>query len=474
MRVVFELECGRARGTPSLLRALALALVLSPAAAPAFANSDPFTGVAAPGGAGIGAFLRAERSPYRGAGTRYDFLPMYLYEGEQIYFHSHSIGLKFGKVANEPRYDVFLRRRFEGTPYRVFPESLAGMARREPGIDFGASAQVGGGWGVAFAEWLHDVSGASRGSELRVGYRYPWRSGRLWVRPHVILGIRNTKLNDYYYGVREDEETPTRPAYAARAGVAPEVGFLAAYSLTERWRLLAGFTVTRWPANIADSPIVDNRAMRQVTLGLMYDLSPPEEQKQWPSGPPLIVRAYNGDSTDCNVLQVAQFRCTSMHTRDRTGVFGFEVGRPLIERVNDWPVDIAGFFGIQRHREEGFQPDFWSVRAYVKTYYYGLPWSSALRTRIGLGLGLSYAQRIPQMEQRDLAERGRNTSKILNTFDPTLDVSVGDLLSIRSLRETYVGVGVSHRSGIFGSSQLLGNVYGGSNYIYAYLETTFR
>jgi outer membrane protein len=285
-----------------------------------------------------------------------------------------------------------------------------------------------------------------------------------------MLNARNGKLNDYYYGVRPDEATASRPQYTAGAGLSPEIGLYAAYSLTERWRVLAGYTVARWPGSVIDSPIVENRFMRQLTVGLMYDLSPDHEA--WPEKRPLIVRAYNGDSTDCHVLLVAELRCTSTHTRDRTGVFGFELGRPFIDRVNGWPVDIAGFVGVQRHREAGFQPDFWSVRAYVKTYYYGFPWDSRVRTRVGLGLGLSYAQKIPLMEVRDLQDRGRNTSKILNTFDPTVDVSVGDLTGVKSLRETYVGFGVSHRSGIFGTSQLLGNVNGGSNYIYAYVETS--
>jgi outer membrane protein len=453
-----------------MLASLAAGTLVGLLAPPVLANSDPFTGVAAPGGAGIGAFVRTERSPYRGAGAQHDFLPMYLYEGERLYFHSHSIGLKFGHVSSEPRFDVFLRRRFEGTPYGDIPESLAGMARREPGIDAGASGQVGGAWGIAFAEILHDVSGASRGSELRLGYRYPWRNGRLWLRPHAILGIRNNPLNNYYYGVRPDEATPSREAYTARGGLAPEIGLYAAYSLSERWRVLAGYTMTRLPPSITQSPIVDTRVQREFTLGLMYDLSP--EHEAWPEHRPLIVRAYNGDSTNCHVLLVAELRCTSTHTADRTGVAGFELGRPFIDRVNGWPVDVAGFLGIQRHREEGFQPDFWSVRAYVKTYFYGFPWDRSLRTRVGLGLGLSYAQKIPLMEQRDLAARGRNTSKLLNTFDPTIDVSVGDLIGSKRLRETYVGFGVSHRSGIFGTSQLLGNVNGGSNYIYTYIETS--
>ena len=40
-------------------------------------------------------------------------------------------------------------------------------------------------------------------------------------------------------------------------------------------------------------------------------------------------------------------------------------------------------------------------------------------------------------------------------------------------KETWLGVGVSHRSGAFGRSQLYGNVNGGSNYIYVSAETTF-
>lgn len=80
---------------------------------------------------------------------------------------------------------------------------------------------------------------------------------------------------------------------------------------------------------------------------------------------------------------------------------------------------------------------------------------------------------MPLAEQRDQALRGRGTSKLLNTFDPTADISLGDVLRVKRLRETYLGVGVSHRSGIFGTSQMFDNVDGGSNYIYGYVESSF-
>ena len=418
----------------------------------------------------VGIGVRAERFPYRDAGTRHDFLPIYLYEGRRFYLHPTSVGLKLGS-SEARRFDVFLRQRLEGHPVEDIPSSLAGMDRRESGIDAGVGAQWGGTWGVLFAEAMRDVSAASKGAEARFGYKYPWRSGNFWLRPYASVGLRSGRLNDYYFGVRAHEATATRPAYTAGSGAMPELGLQAAYRLSERWRILAGATVTRLPKEATASPIIEHRTIRSLTFAFAYDVSP--EHEAWPEKKPLTVRALYGDSTDCDVLKIATLRCTSTHTQDQTGIWGFEIGRPFIDRLNNWPLDIAGFVGATRHREAGLQPDFWELKAYLKAYYYGFPWDKRVRTRIGLGVGLSYADRIPFSEARDLALRGRGTSKILQVFDPTVDFSVGDLLRIKRLRETYLGLGVSHRSGIFGSSRVLGNVNGGSNYIYSYLESTF-
>ena len=94
-----------------------------------------------------------------------------------------------------------------------------------------------------------------------------------------------------------------------------------------------------------------------------------------------------------------------------------------------------------------------------------------MRTRLGMGAGFSLAQRVPYVEERDQAQRGRSTSKLLNYLDPSIDISVGDLIGARALKETYFGLGASHRSGIFGASQMFGNIDGGSNYIYTYIES---
>jgi MipA family protein len=446
--------------------ALALALL----SASAKASSDPLTGLAAPDSVAIGLMPRIERSPYRAAGTRHDFVPLYLYEGERAYLHSHSVGLKFGR-SEARRFDIFLRYRFEGHPTDDIPPILAGMAQREPGIDAGIGGQLGGNWGIAFAELRADASTASGGREIRLGYKYPLRRGRFWLRPHAMLSLRSAKLNDYYYGVRPEEARSDRPAYEAGSGAMPELGLYAAYRLAAGWRALAGASVARLPGSVRQSPIVEHRTVRSLQFALLYDLSP--DHDAWPAERPLIARVFYGASSDCDVMPIATLRCTSTHTQDKTSIAGLELGRPFIDRLNGWPLDLAGFVGVVQHKERGFQADFPEIKAYIKAYFYGFPWDARLRTRLGLGVGLSYAKEVPFTEQRDQAERGRATSRLLNTFDPTADFSLGDLLAIRRLRETYVGAGVAHRSGIFGTSRLLRNVNGGSNYIYGYIETSF-
>lgn len=422
---------------------------------------------AEPGGAGLGAAVRIVRSPYVGGGTRNDLVPLYLYEGKFLYLHAYRIGLHLDSSAKH-RFDVFLSHRFEGFPNDRVPASLTGMAERQAGLDIGASYEYRGDWGAAYAEVLRDATAASRGSEVRLGYRYEWRSGRFSLQPQAMLALRDAKLNNYYYGVRPSEATPLRAAYEPGAGVNAQVGLAGSYALTARVRLLAGVSATRWPHAVRASPIVADRTETALMVGLAYDLSP--EHKPWPDAKPLRVRLMAGQGTDCDVAKVVRLACTSTQTRDQTRIGAIEIGKPFIERLNGWPLDVVGYVGLVRHYERNVQPDFLQLNAYMKGLWYGFPWSERVMTRVGLGVGVSYAHGTSMLERRDQERNGRDTSRVLNYLDPTIDVSVGDLLGAPSMKKVFAGVGVSHRSGIFGSSQLLGNVNGGSNYIYGYVE----
>jgi len=225
-------------------------LALTPLAASAY--GDRFDAALEAGGAGSGGAVRAERSPYVGAGVRYDYLPVNVYAGEHAYLHSDRVGLKLDLDAAR-RVDVFLAHRYEGTPLLRPPAALAGMALREQGTDLGFGYRQRMAWGTLGVEFLHNVDDASRGSEVRLRLAEEVRRGELRLWPQAMLSWRDTKLNDYYYGVEPSEALAGRPAYEARAGVMPEVGLFAAYRITERWRLLAGASLARLPRTAADA-----------------------------------------------------------------------------------------------------------------------------------------------------------------------------------------------------------------------------
>ena len=434
----------------------------------AVANSDwmidpPVT----PGSAGLGMIIRSERSPYEGAGYRYHAEPLYLYEGERFYLHPARAGMKVSDDSVH-RFDLFFDFRLDGFPQKNIPPSLAGMQLRESTTDLGVSYSYRAPWGNLKAEFMHDVLNVTRGQETRLGYSYNWNSGRWHLQPSVTVALRSASLNNYYYGVRPAEATANRPAYMPGSGTDVTLGVIGHYELSGGWRLLGGLGLNWLDGDVRRSPIVQDGMRPMVFLGAAYDFGRPNQTSE--AGEPLIVKVLYGRSSDCNLNKIIPLKCTSIDTTDKTRIAGVELGRPFVTGWRGWPVDIVGYISLLGHDENGLQPDFVQLNAYMKAFYYGFPWKERVRTRVGFGAGISYAQRVPFIEARDQAMRGRGASRILNYLDPTIDISIGDLIGSRAMKETYLGFGSSHRSGAFGSSQVLGNVDGGSNYIYTYVE----
>ncbi|MES2935643.1 MAG: MipA/OmpV family protein [Pseudomonadota bacterium] len=424
--------------------------------------------IAEPGSIGLGVIGQAEHSLYKGEETRHDIEPAYLYENKHFFLHGSRLGLK---LLDEPQHQIklLLDHRFEGFADGPIPPPLLGLHARNGGTDLGLSYRYSNSWGQLETALLHDVSDTSKGSEVRLAYANDWQSGRWHFRPSVSLSLRDAKLNNYYYGVQADEVSAGRAHYMPGVAKQLSLNLHAAYDLTARWRLLGGVGINLLDKNIADSPIVASNRQTTVSLGAVYDFG--DSQHKIEAAQPLHAKLLYGNASDCNLLPVMTLRCTDTHTDSNTSIAGVHIGKTLIEKANDWPLDFVGYIGVLQHAENHYQSNSLQLDAYVKAFYYGFPWAERIRTRLGFGMGLSLAQRVPYVEQQDQIRRNRNTSKLLNYLDPSIDISVGDLIGSRRLKETYFGFGASHRSGIFGSSKLLGNVNGGSNYLYTYIET---
>ena len=427
------------------------------------------------GSAGAGLSLRISPSPYLQGGTRADLTPLYLYEGERVYLHANRAGVKLiseGGAAAVQRVDIFIESRLEGFPAGNLPASVVGMADRKQGVDVGLALRLSQSWGTLRAELVQDVGGASRGYEARLGYGFEWRSGPWSLRPDVSLSWRDAKLNDYYYGVRANEATAERPAYAPGGAAQAQIGLYGSYDVSERWRLLAGVSATVLGSSVKNSPIVQKRVLPAVYVGAAYDFGTPQRPPSQSSSPTYVKLLYGKATEDgCHLARIISGRCLALDQVNPTSITSLQIGKPFIEKFNGWPLDFVGYVGLAHHNENGRQANGLQVDVFMKAFYYGFPWSERVKTRLGLGMGLSAARRAPFAEV--VSEPGNPTSRVMQYLDPTIDFSLGDAIGVRSLKDTFIGFGASHRSGIFGASRLLGNVNGGSNYVYGYVESAF-
>lgn len=114
-------------------------------------------------------------------------------------------------------------------------------------------------------------------------------------------------------------------------------------------------------------------------------------------------------------------------------------------------VDVARHAGEQTHWEGG---------AFVLLRWHDLPWDDVVDTSVGIGDGVSYASRIPALEQR----RNGKAAQLLNLL--VLEVS----FPVEAPSGGRVLLRLHHRSGAWGALQ---GVYAGSNFVAAGLEVPF-
>lgn len=150
-------------------------------------------------------------------------------------------------------------------------------------------------------------------------------------------------------------------------------------------------------------------------------------------------------------------------------VSSLDAGYLLNQNAFDLPLDIYVKGGFSYFDEAGLQDDIYEGTLYIKVY-----WNIDFlknRVRLGFGEGASYTSDILYYEKQEAIDNNDNNSKYLNYIDFSLDFDIGRLVRFEPLKNTYLGVAVKHRSGIFG---LINNVEkGGSNYYIFSIEKNF-
>jgi outer membrane protein len=147
-------------------------------------------------------------------------------------------------------------------------DRTAGMRERDRSVEAGVTAAWATRPVVISAAYYRDVSGTTDGNSALLTLTHRFRVGERWsLAPSLGVEWLSADIVDYYYGVRADETTATRPAYTGRAAVNLRAGFGARYLLARDWVLLTGVSYTRLGSGITESPIVERSGVASVHAG---------------------------------------------------------------------------------------------------------------------------------------------------------------------------------------------------------------
>jgi outer membrane scaffolding protein for murein synthesis (MipA/OmpV family) len=462
--------------TKAASRLVFVAVVLSGAMLPAAAQEVaviPFVNTPA-GTTGLGGGLRFGQTLYRDADNeeqrRTDLVPLYLYNGKRLYAHGTSGGVHVFDTGTI-RFNALARYRFT----KLDPSSNAyysGLSKRRQTLDAGVEMALHGDWGNFRVTWLADVLDRNNGQSIDVAYRYDFDRGRWTLSPFIAWSYYNANLTNYYYGVSAGEAMPDRPEYTPGASKWLAIGMNTSWWVSDRISLFANVAFGGPDSAVTDSPLVENGSGSALFVGGSYVFGnvhrpesyvSPERRSEW------SWRINYGYQAEGNIVSEIDQGDFSKSKYADTNIGGLTLSKLLTDGPR---VDFLGRVALFRHFEadEG-NGNFNSYAAYVMAMGKGYsPWSKQEVFRWGFGFGMSYAEKVPIAEQRKQAAKNNNTSHFLNYLEMTLDFPLRRVFESEAIRNCYAGVTVVHRSGIFNTSDLLGDVGGGADWITAHLE----
>jgi len=165
---------------------------------------------------------------------------------------------------------LFAQARFRG----LEPDSspfLEGMQPRKKSAD-GGGEFVYQGRPVGFrAAFVSDILDRSKGQEVSLLAVTGAPLGRVLLLVGAGPRWLNSNRVDYYYGVRNEEVRPGRPAFEGRSTWNLDINLTVRVKLAENWSLFTLVNREGFGSGITDSPLVDQSAGYSMITSLTYD-----------------------------------------------------------------------------------------------------------------------------------------------------------------------------------------------------------
>jgi len=423
---------------------------------------------AADGTAAMGGAAYVGTSNYIGESTRYDQVPLFLYEGDVVFAHGNTLGFRllrndffaFGPVA---------RARLDSVNAEDVP-ALTGLSERKSTIEAGLTTALMTRFGELHVTAVRDMANRHDGEELDVSYRLPLAFDRWSLTPWASYRMFDAKLTNYYYGVGNDEIAPGRPAYLPGKAESIAYGLNTSYSFGDQLVVFANVAVEQMDDVVAASPITESsnnvRGFAGASWAFGGEPPPPRVRDQEYKGPPLWSwRVHWAYQLKHNIFPLAMSGIVTP-SRLTPGIVPTQAGFTLSRVLRTGErADLMARAGWFRHFEEPFQDDFNSYTISMASVLKGYEnYTDKVKFRWGAGFGLSYVESYPGQEVQLFINRRVDASRLLVYLELTVDFALDRLIKWDRLEGCFIGSIITHRSGAFGNSEVLGGVNGGADW----------
>ncbi|MGJ8676805.1 MAG: hypothetical protein ACSHX0_04765 [Akkermansiaceae bacterium] len=142
-----------------------------------------------------------------------------------------------------------------------------------------------------------------------------------------------------------------------------------------------------------------------------------------------------------------------------TDVYSLELGKKAKSGLWGLPIDVSWNGAVMFHSSDNAPTSVMQYNAYFKLEWTEFVWNTHVRTKFGVGEGVSWVTDITYSETA--RREGEASKRFLNYLDFSLSMNAHDLLhlaqmdhvfsrSFITLDDTWVVVNISHRSGAYG------------------------
>lgn len=146
---------------------------------------------------------------------------------------------------------------------------LDGIRNRNPSMEAGIEMSYRFDEVNLNIRMLHDMLSRHNGSLLSVNVSKAFYTKTMMILPTIGLSYLSENAVDYYYGIDEDEATPTRPVYHPSGTWVASLHLYLERPLSETWSVIGTAGYSKVGDSLSNSPIVHHDYGYNVSVGVL-------------------------------------------------------------------------------------------------------------------------------------------------------------------------------------------------------------